>query len=106
MKTKEELTALKEEIESVNKKLAELSEGELQSVTGGARPNEEEIDGEVIAVLPNARFHVKLNDGSVIEAYLSGRLKVVGASIAAGSRVTVELSAYDRQAGKIIRLYP
>ena len=34
-KTKEELKALKEEIEAVNKKLAELSEEELKTVTGG-----------------------------------------------------------------------
>ena len=35
MKTKEELNALKEEVEAVNKKLAELSEDELMQVTGG-----------------------------------------------------------------------
>ena len=35
MKTKEELDALKEEVEAVNKKLAELSEEELEQVTGG-----------------------------------------------------------------------
>ena len=36
MKTKEELTALKKEVEALNKKLAELSEDELAVVTGGA----------------------------------------------------------------------
>ena len=36
MKTKEELNALKEEIETLNKKLAELTEEELAQVTGGA----------------------------------------------------------------------
>ena len=35
MKTKEELNALKEEVEAVNKKLAELTEAELSQVTGG-----------------------------------------------------------------------
>ncbi len=35
MKTKEELNALKEEVETLNKKLAELSEDELYEVTGG-----------------------------------------------------------------------
>ena len=35
MKTKEELTALKEEVETLNKKLAELSEDELAQVAGG-----------------------------------------------------------------------
>ena len=35
MKTKEELNALKEEVETLNKKLAELTEDELEQVTGG-----------------------------------------------------------------------
>ena len=35
MKTKEELNALKEEVETLNKKLAELSEEELEQVAGG-----------------------------------------------------------------------
>ena len=39
MKTKEELTALKEEIETLNQKLAELSEEELTQVAGGVGPN-------------------------------------------------------------------
>ena len=38
MKSKEELTALKEEVEALNKKLAELSEDELQQVSGGFIP--------------------------------------------------------------------
>ena len=37
MKTKEELNALKEEVEALNKKLAELTEEELAQVTGGNR---------------------------------------------------------------------
>ena len=36
MKTKEELNAIKEEVETLNKKLAELTEDELAQVTGGA----------------------------------------------------------------------
>ena len=38
MKTKEELNALKEEVETLNKKLAELSEDELKKVAGGSDP--------------------------------------------------------------------
>ena len=38
MKTKEELNALKEEVETLNKKLAELTEEELNQVTGGVNP--------------------------------------------------------------------
>lgn len=39
MKTKEELNALKAEVEVLNKKLAELTEEELKQVTGGVSPN-------------------------------------------------------------------
>ena len=38
MKTKEELNALKEEVETLNKKLAELTEEELSQVSGGVLP--------------------------------------------------------------------
>ena len=38
MKTKEELNELKEEVENLNKKLAELSEDELEQIAGGLRP--------------------------------------------------------------------
>ena len=44
MKTKEELNALREEVEALNKKLAELSEDELAQVTGGA-PDMIDING-------------------------------------------------------------
>ena len=39
MKTKEELNALKEEVETLNEKLAELTEEELAQVSGGAAPD-------------------------------------------------------------------
>ena len=42
MKTKEELNALKDEIEVLNKKLAELSEDELKQVAGGLNPHRRE----------------------------------------------------------------
>ena len=38
MKTKEELSTLREEVETLNKKLCELTEDELAEVTGGLRP--------------------------------------------------------------------
>ena len=40
MKTKEELNALKEEVESLNKKLAELTDEELKQVSGGVVPHD------------------------------------------------------------------
>ena len=44
MKTKEELNALKEEVETLNKKLAELSEDELAQVAGGLGPRRIKVE--------------------------------------------------------------
>ncbi len=53
MKTKEELIALKEEVETLNKKLAELSEEELAEVTGGVTlDGEKEKQGYNVAFFP------------------------------------------------------
>ena len=52
MKTKEELNALKEEIESLNKKLAGLTEEEMEQITGGGQnywlPKKTSEDGGII----------------------------------------------------------
>ena len=47
MKTKEELNALKEEVENLNKKLAELTADELAQVAGGGLPDSCKIDHEL-----------------------------------------------------------
>ena len=47
MKTKEELTALKEEVETLNRKLHELSDEELAQVTGGAAEAKEDLNARV-----------------------------------------------------------
>ena len=47
MKTQEELNALKEEVEALNKKLAELTEEELAQVSGGALPGDGELNREL-----------------------------------------------------------
>ena len=47
MKTKEELNALKEEVETLNQKLAELTEEELGQVSGGIGNWEDELSYEV-----------------------------------------------------------
>ena len=47
MKTEEELNALKEEVETVNRKLHELTEEELAQVSGGVLPDGDELDIEL-----------------------------------------------------------
>ena len=58
MKTKEELNALKEEVETLNKKLAELSEDELKQVTGGLAPDFNNKPGREEPVIPGQVIYV------------------------------------------------
>ncbi len=60
-----------------------------------------EIEGEVIEVLRNANFKVKLVNGFVITAYLSGKLHLNNIRILAGDQVKVEMSPYDVTKGRI-----
>lgn len=66
-------------------------------------PKEENIEfqGVIQDVLPNATFKVKLDNGQVIMAYLSGKMRMHFIKILSGDRVTVELSPYDLTKGRI-----
>ncbi len=61
-----------------------------------------EIDGVVIEVLGNAMFRVELENGHKILAYPRGKMRKHFIRIIAGDRVTVELSPYDLDRGRII----
>ena len=60
-----------------------------------------EIDGEVIDTLPNAMFKVKLANGHMILAHVSGKIRMHYIRILPGDRVTVEISPYDLTRGRI-----
>lgn len=61
------------------------------------------VDGEVVDVLPNATFKVKLNTGTVILGYISGKMRQNEIRILDGDRVELELSPYDLTKGRITR---
>ena len=61
-----------------------------------------ETEGVVIEVLRNANFKVKLVNGFVITAYLSGKLHLNNIRILVGDQVKVEMSLYDLTKGRII----
>lgn len=61
-----------------------------------------EAEGKVIEVLPNVNFKVKLSNGHVINAYLSGKLRMNYIKILEGDTVKVELSPYDLTKGRIV----
>lgn len=60
-------------------------------------------EGVVIENLPSTNFRVMLNNGRKILAYISGRMRLNFIRILPGDRVTVELSPYDPDRGRIIR---
>ncbi|MGD9866639.1 MAG: translation initiation factor IF-1, partial [Hyphomicrobiales bacterium] len=61
-----------------------------------------EFEGSVTDVLPDGRFRVKLENGHEIVAYTSGRMKRNRIKTIAGDRVTVEMTPYDLEKGRVI----
>ena len=64
-----------------------------------------EVKGKVIDTLPNAMFKVELENGAVILAHVSGKIRMHYIRILPGDRVTVELSPYDLTKGRITYRY-
>ena len=60
-----------------------------------------EIEGVVEDTLPNAMFKVKLENGHVILAHVSGKIRMHYIRILPGDRVTVEISPFDLTRGRI-----
>ena len=64
-----------------------------------------EFDGEVIETLPNTKFKVKLENGQVITAHISGKMRMNYIRILPGDKVKVEMSPYDLTKGRITFRY-
>jgi len=60
-----------------------------------------EFDGQVIEALPNATFKVKLTNGHIVTASISGRLRLNSIKVLVGDKVHVEVSIYDLSKGRI-----
>ncbi|MBD3330379.1 translation initiation factor IF-1 [Candidatus Peregrinibacteria bacterium] len=60
-----------------------------------------ETEGTVIEPLPNGVFKVELENGSIIDAHLSGKMRMHYIKILPGDKVTVELSVYELKKGRI-----
>lgn len=61
-----------------------------------------EVEGEVLDLLPNTRFRVKLPNGHVVLAHISGKMRMNFIKILPGDKVVVEISRYDLDKGRII----
>ncbi|MBO5356996.1 MAG: translation initiation factor IF-1 [Clostridia bacterium] len=67
-----------------------------------AKENLMEFEGVVVDVLSNATFKVKLQNGHIITAHVSGKLRLNNIRVLLGDKVTVEVSVYDLTKGRII----
>ncbi len=61
-----------------------------------------ETEGVVVEALPNASFKVKLSNGHIITAYISGKLRMNYIKIIPGDGVKLEMSPYDLTKGRIV----
>ena len=60
-----------------------------------------EVEGLVVENLPNAKFKVELENGHIILAHVSGKIRMNYIRILPGDKVTVEMSPYDLTKGRI-----
>jgi translation initiation factor IF-1 len=64
-----------------------------------------QVEGKVIEPLPNAMFKVELENGHQVLAHVSGKMRMHFIRILPGDKVTVELSPYDLNRGRIVYRY-
>ena len=60
-----------------------------------------EVEGRVVEKLPNALFQVELENGHVVLAHVSGKIRMNFIRILPGDKVTIELTPYDLTRGRI-----
>lgn len=60
-----------------------------------------EVEGKVVEALPNAMFKVKLENSHIVLAHVSGKMRMNFIHILPGDRVTLELTPYDLNRGRI-----
>ena len=60
-----------------------------------------EVQGTILETLPNAMFRVKLENGHIVLAHISGKMRMHFIKILPGDKVTVDLSPYDLTRGRI-----
>jgi len=64
-----------------------------------------QVEGKVVETLPNAKFKVELENGHIIDAHISGKMRMFYIRILPGDKVLVELSPYDLTRGRITYRY-
>ena len=60
-----------------------------------------EMEGTVVDTLPNTMFRVELENGHIVTAHISGKMRKHYIRILTGDKVTVEMTPYDLSKGRI-----
>ena len=66
-----------------------------------AKEDQIEMDGTVVDTLPNTTFRVELENGHIVTAHISGKMRKNYIRILTGDQVKVELTPYDLSKGRI-----
>jgi translation initiation factor IF-1 len=61
-----------------------------------------QMEGKVVETLPNTTFRVELQNGHIVTAHISGRMRKNYIRILTGDDVTIELTPYDLTKGRIV----
>jgi translation initiation factor IF-1 len=61
------------------------------------------LEGEVVELLPSTMFKVKLENGHVVLAHISGKMRIHFIKLMPGDMVEIEMSPYDLSKGRITR---
>mgnify|MGYP003496692181 FL=1 len=61
-----------------------------------------ELTGTVLETLPNAMFRVELENGHIILAHISGKMRMHYIKILPGDKVTIEMTPYDLSKGRVV----
>ena len=67
-----------------------------------AKEEQIEMAGKVVETLPNTMFRVELENGHIVTAHISGKMRKHYIRIFTGDKVTVEMTPYDLSKGRII----
>jgi len=62
-----------------------------------------QVEGSVTEVLPGTKFKVEIDDGHILLAHISGRMRMNYIKILPGDKVIVEMSPYDLTKGRIVK---
>lgn len=87
------------------KSMAKRKKNTKNSGNGGKKKNLIEQDGSVTEALSNATFRVQLENGHIIIATISGKMRMNYIRILPGDKVKVEMSPYDLTRGRITYRY-